>query len=205
MNQSGSFLVTLLALVFLASIFFIGSLKLILSAQKRVAIKSRLDICAVSLATSRETFLRDMAISNQYVTISVTAVYIARGLMLVPWTAPAAAIGANVAKVANRGMTAWQDGKILAQEAIEKFRMKCPATPFSDELIGCALSKPFIRPSIKRTSAFFPDIKNVYEWRNQDLGFVTCTVLTDPLTYTTLDLRGDPTLTIDDYTDAYSK
>jgi hypothetical protein len=203
-SQSGSFLVLLLALVALGSIFFGASLRLILSSQKLIATKARLDICAVRLATSRERFLRNVTATNDYVYTSLITTYIARGLMFVPVVGPAAAIGQRGSAVANKSFARGQEAMILKQQGEEALLMKCEKTPFSEQAIFCSLSQPILKTAMKRGKALFPDLYQRYEWKKKDLGTVSCYLAANPTLRTKLRLKGDPQLKIDNYTDAYA-
>jgi hypothetical protein len=169
-----------------------------------IATQARLDVCAVKLAVSREKFLRTMAVSNQYVHTTVMAVYVARGLMLVPIVGEIALIGQQGAVYANRAATLWQEAEILKQQATELKHARCEKTPFSDQPAFCVANPPVLAFALRRKRAFFPDIKHVYEWKKRDLGWVSCHLTRNPLLRTRLKIQGDLGLWKDDYSDVYA-
>lgn len=193
----------LLALVALGSIFFCASLKLILSAQKVVATKARLDICAVRLATSRERFLREISTTNEYVKVSVYTVYAARAAVVLSGGALLAA--ERLAVQANQIASLWQEGQTVLQQGREATLFNCEKTPFSDQRILCYANPPILKQGLQRTRALFPDIKDVYEWKRKNLGWVECRLVDKPTVSTRLKLNGDLRLKADDYSDVYKK
>ena len=188
-NEEGAFLV------------FLGSVKLVLHSQSKVALQSRLDICAVKRATAREQLYRSIARSNFYLQGTVYGIYAARGLRLLPGANIFAAVGEQALLAANRAISAWQELQIVSTQAGELAGIRCAPTPFSKEPAFCTTS-PGLRGVLRRKKPFFPDIKGVYASPLKKLGRVNC--LASLKMRTALEIRGDPELWQTNYDDTYT-
>jgi hypothetical protein len=178
--------------------------RLILRSQKVIAIQSRLDICAVRYATSRERFFRGITLSNKVVHASMIATSIARGLMLIPVVGEVAMVGQQLGKATNQVSGNWQLAQLGLQQLADAKHSLCEVSPYSEERIFCFGSHPVIAGSLKRGKAFFPDLFARFHYRKENLGSVTCMLASNPMFYTKLKLQGDTELQLDNYADTYA-
>lgn len=203
-SEEGAFLVYLLLAAGLACLVFLGSVKLVLLSQRKVALQSRLDICAVKRATMREQLYRSLARSNFYLQGTVYGIYAARGLRLIPIPGIMVfgAVSERALLATNRALSGWQEMQVESTQVAELAGVRCERTPFSEQAAFCAMT-PVLKRALKRKKPWFPDIRGVYVLQGKKLGSVTC--LASLTMRTTLEIRGDPELWESKYEDAYKK
>jgi hypothetical protein len=189
----------------LALLFLLGTLKVVHQSHTKIALQSRLDICAVKHALGREQFLRQMARSNKYLRWSIRAVNLARGLrvagIIFPPAGMAGAMGEQAALRANEFISKYQDANVFGLQGAEAISLPCRATPFSAELAGCYIT-PLVQRALMREKPLFPDLRGELRWTKPELGKVTCA---SGITRTRIRISGDLNLSDPDYWDEYEK
>jgi hypothetical protein len=201
--ERGFLLVFLCPLLLVALIALIGSVQVINLTLKKVALQSRLDICAVELAVTRKELFASITSSNRWLRITAKGIAIARGAMI--FGGPAAALlgsmGERALLLANKGAFLAQGAKLAFATAKEMSRLKCKATSFSNEAAFCAAS-PTLLTAFEREETVFPDVKGglVLKSGTQKLSTILCQGWR---ARTEISLEGDDSLTEKNFAENY--
>lgn len=198
-SERGFVMLLLCPVLTLALLFFAGSVATVRSAQRRVALQSRLDICAVRAAAERKQVLARITETNQQIRWTVTAISMARGASLV--TGPIGAVALRVGQAAlvraNGALALWQEKQLALAAAGEWRRSLCTPTPYSDTSAYC-LSRPPIRAALRREKTIFIDVRGPLVHAGQS----THRCFADGLV-STVELTGDPALREKRFRDQY--
>ncbi len=166
-RERGFLLVFLLPILLLLLLFFAGSVSVALRAQARIALQSRLDICAVKLALGRKRALENLASTNLALRSSVTAIYVARGLLVAGGPVGAAGAGGQSALLrVNQTLALAQNLLLTKLAAAEAQSWICRATKYSHEKAGCLLSPPALT-AFRREKTLFPDVRGALVHRRE--------------------------------------
>ncbi len=172
-------------------------------AQAKTALQSRLDICAVRLATDRKQTLKKVAATNAGLRATVVGIYVARGAML---AGPIGAItgGATLAVLlrTNQTIALVQQGILAAAEARELFHLRCEANQYSGSFAACVPNPP-LELALHREQVLFPDVKGAYVHRKRGSKLAGFRCSGGKGQATTLEITGDPKLLGDEFRDKY--
>lgn len=128
-----------LLLLFLLLTLFLGTAALVRRTQEKIALQSRLDICAVRIVQRRKNLLKEVAHLNTAIRATVYGTYVARGLIIV--TGPAGRIvgglGVKGLVKLNRTLARWQDVRIKLAAGMEALDTYCRPTPYSESPAFC--------------------------------------------------------------------
>ncbi|MGE3262784.1 MAG: hypothetical protein AB7K68_13470 [Bacteriovoracia bacterium] len=203
--ERGYLLLFLCPLLLLALLFLVGTVEVISRTQRKVALQSRLDICAVELSVDRKKLFEHLASTNDWLRITGTGIAMARGAMILGGPAGVlfGKMGEQALLLANRATALEQDLRIHATRAKELMRVHCRATNFSRESAFCAAT-PSLVSALRRNATLFFDVKGAVEFRSMktELTKVRCHTLS---LRTEIRLTGDPTLTKGEVREAYSQ
>jgi hypothetical protein len=202
LDEAGFLLIFLLPLILLLGAFFLGSLEVALQTQTRVALQSRLDVCAVRLAVHREQVFKRLSQMNTSLEITVKGIYTARGLSIVPGVGEAALASEEALLKANIFIAKGQDLLLAKAAAYEAVQLHCAASPFSKELTLCATTPRFLT-GLKRRKTLFPDVLGSLEIDSsgQELSQVHCEGPHE--LSTNIAIQGDPKLRKNWFKDEY--
>jgi hypothetical protein len=154
-SQAGFLLVFLLPLLLLLGAFFLGSLKAALHAQARVALQSRLDICAVELSEGRQTVLARLTKTNAALRLNVKAIYVARAAKNAgPYGMAAGSAAEAVLLPINRALALLEDGLLFAAQAKELASLRCRPDLYSSSSAFCAATPP-IASAVSRENTLY--------------------------------------------------
>jgi hypothetical protein len=183
---------------------FLGSAWLVRRIQARVAMQSRLDICAVRIVAGRKRLLEEIVWTNRVLEGTKVSIYAARGAKAV--AGPVGAVFGTMTEAAllvlNRATAIGQEARLLAAEAVELSARLCAATPYSRGTAFCAV-RPGVRGSLQRESTIFPDVRGPLRHRGRG-PLLRADCRGDALR-TQLVLEGDPDLERTDFMDRYEK
>lgn len=203
--ERGYLLLFLCPLLLLALLFLAGTVEIISRTQRKVALQSRLDICAVELAVGRKKLFEHLASTNDWLRITGTGIAMARGAMILGGPAGVlfGKMGEQALLLANRATALEQDLQIHATRAKELLRVRCRATNFSRESAFC-VATPSLVSALRRNATLFFDVKGAMEFRSvkTELTKVNCRTLS---LRTEIRLTGDPTLTKGEFREAYTQ
>lgn len=209
-RQEGFLLLLLVPLLGLFSLFFAGSLDSILRAQERDALQARVDVCAVRLALARERLLDRLASWNQALLLTVTGIYVARGIRVVGGPVGAGIGGTAEAALLklNHSLARLQEAALVAATLQEAHGVSCAQNDFSRGLAICKLS-PGARGSVRRKKTLFPDVQGALTHRKPSaaLALISCTGYPrrGAALRTRLQIQGDPALTKTGFRDSYAE
>lgn len=192
----------LLPLLLLIATFLAGSLQLVALAQKKTALESRLDVCAVRLATSRENTLKRLAEINAGLRINIKAIYAARAALASGIGAAAAAASLPALMSTNRGLALLEQGFLLQKTALEASLGRCASSHFSREPALCTSSPP-LPTALRREKTLYADVLGPYVHlrRSEPLAKVRCW---GGPKEAKLSILGDADLKSLDYRDEYN-
>ncbi len=163
-------------LVLLLTAFFLGSLRAAESAQARVALQSRLDVCAVRLAVARERLLKQISRTNTALEVNIAAIYAGRAAMAIPGAGAGAAAAVQALLAVNASLAASQTGLLALAQAREVSAIRCAPDSYSVELAGCFANPP-VASAFERNATLFPDVKGTLAFRDAgsgDLAKIRC-------------------------------
>lgn len=195
----------LLTLCLLLSIFLLalaGTVRIVGLSQAKVAMQSRLDICALGLALGRKKHLEEIVQTNRLLQITVTGIYMARGAEILggPVGKLFGKIGEEGLLAANRSLAAWQDARSLLQNAREWKRVVCSPTPFSSGPAFCSPPGDYLF----RKSTLFRDVKGTLQVRAATSTLARFHCQGEKRAATIL-IQGKPDLSESHFTDAYEQ
>jgi hypothetical protein len=200
--EAGFLLVFLLPFLLLVSVTLAGSLKLAWSSQAKVALQSRLDLCALRLATERKKTLQRLQKSNQALALTITGIYLARGVKVM---GPVGTVLGGASEAAmlrmNNLLAVGQEAEILGLAARETRHMRCAPTHYSREEAYCWPS-PLALKSLRRETTFFPDVKGTLTHESRDGALARFRCRRPPLA-ASVELRGDARVKTGSFRDAY--
>lgn len=202
-RDSGFLLLFLTPLLLLACALLIGSYRIVTASQQRIAMQSRLDVCALSLLKKREALAGRLVSGNQVIRATTIAIYFARGLRI--FTGPVGqAMGALSEQALvrlNQAAARWQDFELMRYQAMEMAGLRCGHTPFSRGTAFCLIA-PALATATKREQTMMPDIAGPRVFLQAPLARADCR---GRGARTTLRLDGDISLTRADFRDRYEK
>lgn len=202
-EQGSALVATLLLLWLMLSVFF-GTALLVKVTQRRIALQSRLDICAVKMVVARRALLKELKTTNLALRLNVTAIYVARGAVLAgPGGAAISAASVPALLSMNRTIAAAQNALLALAQTKELAGSFCSTTPFSKEPTFCRVEPP--ARAFVREKTLFPDVAGAMRTPPQtksSLGRVFCA---GRGAETVLSISGDPTLTAGRFEDRYEK
>lgn len=174
-SKSGGFLFTaVFPLLLLALLALGGTLRVVKLSQQRIAMQSRLDICAAKLVEARLNTVRKIEKTNPALEASYWAVAAARGLMVAgPVVGSFAALGQKALVQLNRGLYLAQESARAAGRMQELRLSLCAATPFSRDPVLCEL-RPTLENLYRRKSSAFGDVKRSLETQGTEKGLARC-------------------------------
>lgn len=183
-----------------------GLLDISWRAQNRVAMQSRLDICAVKLALKRERSLEGLARLNGALRATVVGIYAARGVAVVSGPIGLAlGKGAEAALLAaNKALAASQNSLILAGTASELAGSRCASTPFSSPPAACLIT-PLLAKALHREATLFPDVEGSLAHQNPAQSALARVRCRGKFSAATLAIRGDAGLRETRFTDVYQE
>lgn len=200
-KEAGYLLVLLLLCLSLALTFLLGTVKVVQLSQRRIAMQSRLDVCALQLIDVRRQLAVGLVRTNQVIRLTALAVSMSRGLKIL--TGPAGALVGTMGEAAlvqtNRAAASAQEGLRLLGATREVAGALCAPSPFSKEAAFCTLSPP-LPSALVRQKAPFPDLAGPLVFRDRWLARVTCR---GGRGVTKMKLAGDPGLRSKDFPDFY--
>lgn len=169
-------LVPLLAVFLLC---FLGGIRLTVLAQNRVALQSRLDICAIERAVKRKNALQRIVELNQALDKSAKAIYAARAAVLTGVGAAAGAAALPALLAVNQTAHRAQQALVYALTAKEAAASLCQPTQHSAERAGCLVT-PLLASALAEKHALFPDVsEGVWQKAHsgEELAAVRCQAL----------------------------
>lgn len=203
--EKGFLLVFLCPLLLVGLLFLAGSVEVIRRSQAKVALQSRLDVCAVELAVGRQKLFRSLTSTNRWMRITATGIAMARGAMLLtgPVGAMLSGMGMRAMMLLNRALALEQQIEIAAATGKEALRLICRSNQFSREMASCWASPPLLSHLI-REKTLFPDVNGpiVFRKSGRDLSLVRCMALS---ARTEIRIEGDPTLTKKGWEESYAQ
>jgi hypothetical protein len=205
-HESGFLLLSLVASIAVLSALFLASLEVAWSAQRRVALQSRLDVCAVKLALARERLLERLTETNAPLEATVLGIYAARAVSAVPIVGAISAADAQALVVANQLLAAGQDAIVLAGAAREAAGLVCQPDAYSREPAWCLVTPPPPGAFARRTT-LFPDVKGTLAHRSGEeaVAKVRCRGGRGAGMETELAVRGDAGLREKGFRDVYQR
>lgn len=201
--EGGFLLVALAPVVLLMVMFLLGSLKLAALSQEKAALQSRLDLCAVRLAATRERLFQRLARTNQALKVTVLGIYAARAARLGgPIAAAAGAAGELALLRANHALALLQSGYMTAASATETRDLSCRASPYSEGPAFCQAS-PSLLSALERERTLYHDVRGhlVHRRKGRLLAEIRCRGAKG--LSTALQVRGDPELAAGGFHDIY--
>lgn len=190
-------------LLLLACALVMGSHRIVVASQQRIAMQSRLDICALSLLKKREALARSLVSGNQVIRATSVAIYFARGIRI--FAGPVGQVVGGVGEQAllrvNQTAARWQDLQLMRYQAMELAGLRCGNTPYSRGPAFCLIT-PSLVSATKREKAMMPDIAGPRVFLKKPLARADCR---GRGARTTLRLDGDTTLTRANFSDRYEK
>jgi hypothetical protein len=173
------------------------------ASQQRIAMQSRLDICALSLIKKRERLAKSLAEGNQVIRTTALGIYSLRGLRILtgPLGQVLAGIGEQALLRMNQLAARWQDLQLSRYQAMEILGLRCQATPYSGGPAICLMA-PALASATKREPALMPDVSGPRVFLRAPLARADCR---GKGARTILRLDGDPTLTRAEFSDRYEK
>lgn len=202
-KNSGFLLLFLLPLLLLACGLLVGSHKIITASQQRIAMQSRLDICALSLIKKRQRLAHSLATGNQVIRASSTAIYFARGIRIFSGTVGQVLGGLSEQALLrlNQAAARLQDLELARYQAMELAGLHCGSTPYSKGSAFC-LMLPALASATKREPALMPDVYGPRVFLRTPLARADCR---GKGARTVMRLEGDPLLTQPKFSDRYEK
>lgn len=194
-----------LLLLFLLLTTFLGTAALVRRMQDRIAMQSRLDICAVSLLQKRKNLFHEIAELNRFIRLTVYGVSVARGLTVV--TGPVGRVFGGLSEKAlvqlNRTLAQTQDARVALAVAVESMNAVCPSTAYSKGPAFCRAG-PSLAGSFVRERTIFPDLRGAKRLKSSAsrVSHVECR---GGRMLTRIRLEGDPTLEKGSFQDRYEK
>lgn len=202
-KEGGFLLMPLSALLLLFLTLMFGSLKVILKSQQRDALQSRLDLCAVQLATRRERLLERLTLWNLGLETTIYGIYVARGIRIAgPIGAIAGGASETMLLQLNHSLALAQKGALTTGIAMETINTRCNPTHFSDEPAFCVVSPP-LSHSLRREATLFPDLEGPMVHRNTTTELVRMSCRAGRSLKSTLSVQGDTRLRKTGFTDVY--
>jgi hypothetical protein len=202
--ERGFLLLFLLPCLLLAFALLAGTIKVVNASQQRIAMQSRLDICAVRLLEIRRSAAKEFVRTNSILRSTALAIAMARGAILLG--GPAGALLGKAGEAAllrlNQATAQWQEARVWFFQARELSLHRCSPTPFSRKEALCQVS-PSLKEGLKRSPSLFPDVRGPLQFLKGPLARVRCQSFT--LLRTTLVLEGDPSLTTGNFADHYEE
>lgn len=201
--ERGFLLLLLLPTLLLALAFLAGTVKVIQFSQQRIAMQSRLDLCALRLVQARRELAVSLVAQNRVIRTTALGIAMARGLSILG--GPAGKLLGTLGEAgllrANQAAAAWQEAKVAHLQAKELLLLRCAPTPYSQKLAAC-WAQPSIRQALRRAPALFPDVKGAMEFVAAPLGRARCE---GGKLSTKMRLEGDQKLIHANFTDAYEQ
>jgi hypothetical protein len=175
-------------------LFFLGTLRFTTRAQGRVALQSRLDVCAVRAAVARERLYGQLAKANEGVNDTKLAIYAMRAAALVPGAGEAALAGQEALLTLNKSLAAAEDALVLAGEAEELARLRCGPTVYSSAERAACVATPPLALALEHEETLFPDVRGPLQHRSSTRALAKIRCMGVDGLRTTLEVRGDPGL-----------
>jgi hypothetical protein len=203
--EEGFLLVFLIPLLLLFLLFLAGSLKVAWRTQEKMALQSRLDVCALRMALERKSTLNSLVNWNLGIQATAWGIYAARGVkVLGPVGAAVGGASEIVLLRTNAALAAAQEAQLRAAGMKELYRLRCEGGTFSSEPAFCTPS-PSLHKALKRQSALFPDVKGTlsHESRNGSLATFRCR--SGGSDKATVELSGDGRLLKKGFRDAWQE
>jgi hypothetical protein len=203
-GEAGFLLVFLLPFLLLLSVSLAASLKVAWSSQGKIALQSRLDVCALRMAMARKQTLQKLVRTNQALALTVTGIYLARGVKI------AGPVGAAVGSVSEAAMLRMNSVLATAQESLiavatgkELAHMRCDQSFYSKEEAHCWPFPP-IKTALRRESTLFPDVRGTltHQKKGEELALFRCQRGRNAAA---IELRGDSRLMKENLEDAYAE
>jgi hypothetical protein len=206
-GDRGFLLLALIPLVCLLLLGFTASLEVARRSQAKIALQSRLDLCAVRLAREREETLERITELNEALHMTIIGIYAARGIAIASGPLGfALGKGAEAALLAaNRSLAGAENALVALGSARELGLLTCATDAFSQEPAFCNM-RPWLPEALQRAPTLFPDILGtlVHKTPGARLARAACRAsLFDPST--TLALEGDGLLSKAGYQDTYEQ
>lgn len=200
-GERGFLLVFLAPLLVLLAAFFLGTLEVTAASQARVALQSRLDVCAVKLAVRREKLFARLTKLNATIDLTVAGITAARAALLVPGAGEAAVATEEALLRANEALTRAEDAAVALAAAAEAVDTSCARSTFSSAPAACVASPP-LPGAFERRATPFPDVGGSLRFREKgpELSRLRCF---GNRALTELAVRGDPGLARGGFGDEY--
>jgi hypothetical protein len=203
-GERGFLLTLLVPVLALFALFFLGTLRFTARAQARVALQSRLDVCAVRAAVARERLYGRLAKTNEGVNSTKLAIYAMRAAALVPGAGEVALAGQEALLTLNKSLAAAEDAMELVGETEELGMLRCKATHYSSEQATCVATPPLVT-ALEHEETLFPDVRGPIQHRSGSKRLATIRCFGWGGMNTTLEVRGDSKLrNWKGYEDAYT-
>ncbi len=172
-------------------------------SQQRIAMQSRLDICAVRYLHIRKHFAENLITSNRMIRLTALALYMAKGLSALGGVAGKllGSLGEAGLKKINHGSAHWQNTQLALYQTKELVAARCAPTPFSKDPAFCQPNS-FLKQALQREKALLPDVYGPLVFRTSPLLRVTCT---GKKQQTRLSLDGDTQLFKNSFSDFYEQ
>ncbi len=203
--QGGFLLVFLLPLLLLLASFLAGSLDAAWRSQAKVALQSRLDVCALRMALERKSTLRKLVRGNQAISLTVAGIYAARGAKA---AGPVGAVLGTASEAVllrmNGALSAMQDTQLAIAGGKELMRLRCEPGQFSKEPATC-LPEPPLLSALRREQTLFPDVKGALVHRNQGGALASFRCRSGSRSAAAVELRGGERLRNDDFKDGWTE
>jgi len=165
-SERGSLLVAAIPFLLLSVALLVGAAQVSLISHRRIAMQSRLDICASQILEKRSQMLNRMKQPNRILSLTENAVLMARSLKTLG--GPAGALLGTMGEAAlvqlNQKTALWQDAQVRLHELNEIRAKNCSSTPHSSGWAFCII-EPSLSSLLERKRSIFPDIKSTLNIR----------------------------------------
>lgn len=173
-GKEGFLFTAILPLLLLALLALGGTLRVVKLSQQRIAMQSRLDICAAKLVEARLKTERVIENTNPTLEASYWAVAAARGLVVIgPVVGSLAALGQKALVQLNRSLAVAQESALAAGKLQELRLSLCSPTPFSREAVFCEMH-PQLEKLHRRKTSVFGDLRRSLETLGKETGVARC-------------------------------
>ena len=204
-RQKGNAMLALLPFILLLYSTLLGFTTLNIKAQNQMAELFRLDVCARKVSSSRANLFRKLTKINLAMRPLQYAVYISRGMKVIPGAGVIAQVSEASALTSLKYMASSQNFLITVAHTQEVSLLKCNETLYSKSLAYCRFPIASLN-DFEREKALFPDVPGRIALRDKtsDLLKVHCS-LPGSLINSSVRLVGSKELASTNYQHIYEK